>query len=158
MRSILFILCSFFFFQVNAQEQNFKNFYKSNKDRAAISLNLPGFTSNFFASNDELEELEVFLKKAKNYKVMIFDSEAQSTAKDFNKFIRKNDYKTLVRIKDRGDRVRVYFRETADLIREIVISTSTDNDGLVLLGVKTKLTKDELAALVKSAQTSIASN
>ncbi|CAL2083106.1 DUF4252 domain-containing protein [Tenacibaculum sp. 190524A02b] len=158
MRSILFILCSVFFFQVNAQEQNFKNFYKSNKDRAAISLDLPGIASKFFTSNDELEELEVFLKKAKNYKVMIFDSHAQSTAKDFNKFIRKNDYKTLVRIKDGGDRVRVYFRETADLIREIVISTITDNDGLVLLGVKTKLTKDELAALVKSAQTSIASN
>ena len=151
----LFVLTTAF-----AQEQNFKEFYQSNKDRAEVSLNIPSFFANMFISDEDTDEFGVFLKKSKNYKIMVFNNNMSSVQKDFQKFARKNKLKTLVRVKDGKERVTVYFRESKDRIKEIIVNVHDKTDELVLLGIKTNLTMDELSAMVEAStkNKSIASN
>ena len=81
---------------------------------------------------------------------MIFDNEGNVIAKDFKKFRKKNKLKTLARVKDNGSKAELYFIEKNNYIREIIIRANSNNDKLVLFGVKTKITKDELAAMISS--------
>ncbi|MFT7900109.1 DUF4252 domain-containing protein [Tenacibaculum ascidiaceicola] len=150
----LFVLSSF------AQKENFKTFYQSNKDRAEVSLNIPSFFANMFISDEDTDEFGVFLKKSKNYKIMVFNNNMASVQKDFKKFARRNKLKTLVRVKDGNERVTVYFRETKDRIKEIIVNVHDKSDEMVLLGIKTNLTMDELSAMVEASakNKSIASN
>ncbi|WP_428741571.1 DUF4252 domain-containing protein [Tenacibaculum sp.] len=151
----LFVLSTAF-----AQKQNFKEFYQSNKDKAEVSLNIPSFFANMFISDEDTDEFGVFLKKARNYKIMVFNNETPSVQKDFQKFARKNGLKTLVRVKDGNEKVTVYFRETKDRIKEIIVNVHDKSDEMVLLGIKTNLTMDELSAMVEAStkNKSIASN
>ncbi len=160
MKRIITIFCCFFVFSSFAQKENFKTFYKSNKDKAEISLNIPSFFANMFISDEDTDEFGVFFKKARNYKIMVFNNNMTSVQKDFKEFARRNNLKTLVRVKDGKERVTVYFRETKDRIKEIIVNVHDKSDEMVLLGIKTNLTIDELSAMVEAStkNNSIASN
>jgi len=160
MKRIATIFFCFFVLSSFAQKENFKTFYQSNKDRAEVSLNIPSFFANMFISDEDTDEFGVFLKKSKNYKIMVFNNNMASVQKDFKKFARRNKLKTLVRVKDGKERVTVYFRETKDRIKEIIVNVHDKSDEMVLLGIKTNLTMDELSAMVEAStkNKSIASN
>ncbi|CAM1372011.1 MULTISPECIES: DUF4252 domain-containing protein [Tenacibaculum] len=160
MKRIATIFFCFFVLSSFAQKENFKTFYQSNKDRAEVSLNIPSFFANMFISDEDTDEFGVFLKKSKNYKIMVFNNNMASVQKDFKKFARRNKLKTLVRVKDGNERVTVYFRETKDRIKEIIVNVHDKSDEMVLLGIKTNLTMDELSAMVEAStkNKSIASN
>ncbi|XRE43070.1 hypothetical protein ACIVBQ_001274 [Tenacibaculum discolor] len=151
MKRIATIFFCFFVLSSFAQKENFKTFYQSNKDRAEVSLNIPGFFANMFISDEETDEFGVFLKKSKNYKIMVFNNNMASVQKDFKKFARRNNLKTLVRVKDGKERVTVYFRKTKDRIKEIIVNVHDKSDEMVLLGIKTNLTMDELSAMVEAS-------
>ncbi|GFD78294.1 hypothetical protein KUL118_11560 [Tenacibaculum sp. KUL118] len=160
MKRIATIFFYFFVLSSFAQKENFKTFYQSNKDRAEVSLNIPSFFANMFISDEDTNEFGVFLKKSKNYKIMVFNNNMASAQKDFKKYARRNNLKTLVRVKDGKERVTVYFRETKDRIKEIIVNVHDKSDEMVLLGIKTNLTMDELSAMVEAStkNKSIASN
>ncbi|GFD75441.1 hypothetical protein KUL113_48610 [Tenacibaculum sp. KUL113] len=160
MKRIATIFFYFFVLSSFAQKENFKTFYQSNKDRAEVSLNIPSFFANMFISDEDTNEFGVFLKKSKNYKIMVFNNNMASVQKDFKKYARRNNLKTLVRVKDGKERVTVYFRETKDRIKEIIVNVHDKSDEMVLLGIKTNLTMDELSAMVEAStkNKSIASN
>ncbi|AZJ32894.1 protein of unknown function [Tenacibaculum mesophilum] len=160
MKRIATIFFCFFVLSSFAQKENFKTFYQSNKDRAEVSLNIPSFFANMFISDEDTDEFGVFLKKSKNYKIMVFNNNMASVQKDFKKFARRNKLKTLVRVKDGKERVTVYFRERKDRIKEIIVNVHDKSDEMVLLGIKTNLTMDELSAMVEAStkNKSIASN
>ena len=160
MKRIATIFFCFFVLSSFAQKENFKTFYQSNKDRAEVSLNIPSFFANMFISDEDTDEFGVFLKKSKNYKIMVFNNNMASVQKDFKKYARRNNLKTLVRVKDGKERVTVYFRETKDRIKEIIVNVHDKSDEMVLLGIKTNLTMDELSAMVEAStkNKSIASN
>lgn len=160
MKRIVTIFFCFFVLSSFAQKENFKTFYQSNKDRAEVSLNIPSFFANMFISDEDTDEFGVFLKKSKNYKIMVFNNNMASVQQDFQKFARRNKLKTLVRVKDGKERVTVYFRETKDRIKEIIVNVHDKSDEMVLLGIKTNLTMDELSAMVEAStkNKSIASN
>lgn len=160
MKRITTIFFCFFVLSSFAQKQNFKTFYQSNKDRAEVSLNIPSFFANMFISDEDTDEFGVFLKKSKNYKIMVFNNNTTSVQQDFKKFVRRNNLKTLVKVKDGKERVTVYFRETKDRIKEIIVNVHDKSDEMVLLGIKTNLTMDELSAMVEASTNnkSIASN
>ncbi|WP_394420364.1 DUF4252 domain-containing protein [Tenacibaculum mesophilum] len=151
MKRIATIFFCFFVLSSFAQKENFKTFYQSNKDRAEVSLNIPSFFANMFISDEDTDEFGVFLKKSKNYKIMVFNNNMASVQKDFKKFARRNKLKTLVRVKDGNERVTVYFRETKDRIKEIIVNVHDKSDEMVLLGIKTNLTMDELSAMVEAS-------
>ncbi|MDP2540212.1 DUF4252 domain-containing protein [Tenacibaculum discolor] len=151
MKRIATIFFCFFVLSSFAQKENFKTFYQSNKDRAEVSLNIPSFFANMFISDEDTDEFGVFLKKSKNYKIMVFNNNMASVQKDFKKFARRNNLKTLVRVKDGKERVTVYFRKTKDRIKEIIVNVHDKSDEMVLLGIKTNLTMDELSAMVEAS-------
>ncbi|WGH74485.1 DUF4252 domain-containing protein [Tenacibaculum tangerinum] len=151
MKRITTIFCLFFVLSSFAQNENFKTFYQSNKDKAEVSLNIPSFFANMFISDEDTDEFGVFLKKSKNYKIMVFNNNTTSVEQDFKKFVRRNQLKTLVKVKDGKERVTVYFRQTKDRIKEIIVNVHDNSDELVLLGIKTNLTMDELSAIVEAS-------
>ncbi|WP_440068401.1 DUF4252 domain-containing protein [Tenacibaculum discolor] len=151
MKRIATIFFCFFVLSSFAQKENFKTFYQSNKDRAEVSLNIPSFFANMFISDEDTDEFGVFLKKSKNYKIMVFNNNMALVQKDFKKFARRNNLKTLVRVKDGKERVTVYFRKTKDRIKEIIVNVHDKSDEMVLLGIKTNLTMDELSAMVEAS-------
>jgi len=132
---------------VNAQETTFKKFYKNHKEEATFSLNLPTFLVNGFIDNDDIDK--EILNKAVNFKMLVCENKTQNISKDFKKFSKRNNLKTLIRAKDGKDKMNLYFLEEGDFINEIIMVVEGDGDESVFMGLKTKkLTKDELVAFI----------
>ena len=148
MKHFLTIIGCLFILGMSAQERNFKEFYKSHKRDAEVSLNVPGFIANLFIDTDGDRELKTLLRKAKNYKVLVFDDDSRNVQKDLKRFIRRNNFKTIVRIKDGKDRISIHFKETKNRIKEIIVNIYKKNDDVVLFGLKTNLTKRELQKII----------
>lgn len=153
MKRILTTLFSLFFLvTISAQEAKFKQFYKNHKDKSAFSVNLSSSFAGSFFDKDDNKEIKNLLNKSSDFKVMIFNNDDNAVSKDFKRFSRRNNLKTLVRAKDKGGKAEVLFIEKSGFVREIVVRASGDGDKLVLLGIQTKITKDELADLLASSQ------
>ncbi len=151
MKQFLTTVVCFFILSSSAQEKTFTQFYQSHKKEADLSLNIPGFIANFFIDNQDDDELEALLDKSSNYKILIYDDNSDYVLKDFKKFVKKNKLKTIVRIKDGKDRVSIHYRESKNRIREIIVNIYSKEKDAVLLGLKTNLTKDELASIISSS-------
>ncbi len=82
---------------------------------------------------------------------MVFDNENQTVSKDFKKYIRKHNLKTMVRVKGDDSKAELYTLEKNNLIKEIIFKANSDDDNLVLLGLKTSMTKEELAKLLANS-------
>lgn len=158
MRKFTTIILLFFAVTLSAQNVSFKKFYKAHKSQAEVSFNIPGFIGRMFIDKKDVDvEYEKLIKEARNFKILVFDKNPDVVAKDFKKFVRTNKLKTLVKVKDGKDKAEIYFIERNNYIREIIISAGNTEEELVLLGLKTKLTKDELASIVSEAKNDVAS-
>ena len=152
MKQILTIACCLFIVSASAQEKTFKEFYSSHKKQADVSLNVPGFIANFFIDTDGDKELKSLLKKARSYKVLVFDDNSNNVQKDFKKFIRRNNFKTIVRIKEGQDRIDIHFREDKKRIKEIILNVHSNDKDAVILGLKTNLTEKELGKIISKTK------
>lgn len=151
MKRFLTAFFCLFLISINAQEAKFKSFYKANKNRTAFSLNLSSsFAGSFFDDEDD-DEIKNLLKKSSDFKLMVFDKNRSDVAKDFKRFSRRNKLKTLIRAKDKGGKAEILFIERNNLVREIIVKVTGTEDKLVLLGVKTKLTREELASIIATS-------
>jgi len=157
MKRLTVIISAFFIITVSAQEEAFKKFYKVNKDKSAFSINLSTSLAGSFLDDEDEESLSTLIKKSSNFKLMVFDNEDDTVSKNFKKFTRKNRLKTLARVKDKGGKAEFFFIEKNKFITEIIIRANSNNDKLVLFGLKTKITKDELASVFSSSDVKISS-
>mgnify|MGYP000011375311 FL=1 len=157
MKRLTVIISAFFIITVSAQEEAFKKFYKVNKDKSAFSINLSTSLAGSFLDDEDEESLTTLIKKSSNFKLMVFDNEDDTVSKNFKKFTRKNRLKTLARVKDKEGKAEFFFIEKNKFITEIIIRANSNNDKLVLFGLKTKITKDELAAVFSSSDVKISS-
>tara|TARA_B100000809_G_scaffold57785_1_gene53958 strand:+ start:17497 stop:17973 length:477 start_codon:yes stop_codon:yes gene_type:complete len=155
MKRLITILFTFFIVSVSAQEEVFKKFYKVNKDKSTFSINLSTSLAGSFLDDEDEEGLSILIKKSSNFKLMVFDNEDDTVSKNFKKFARKNKLKTLARLKDDGGKAEIFFIEKNKYIIEIIIRANSNNDKLVLFGLKTKITQDELAAIFSSSNMNI---
>lgn len=146
--TILFALC---ITAISAQETAFQEFYKSNKDKSTFSINLSASLAGSFLDDEKDDDLMNVIKKSKDFKLMVFENDDNNLSKDFKKFSKKNSLKTLVRVKDNGSKAELFFIEKDNFVREIIIRANSDSDKLVLFGLETKITKDELAAMVSNS-------
>lgn len=146
----------FFVVSVNAQEITFKQFYKKHKKQADVSLNIPSFLARMFIDKEDIEDEKLF-EKATNFKILVFENNPNQIVNAFQKFVKKSNLKTLIRLKDGKDQARIYLREKKGYIREIIISAGNKEEELVLLGLKTKITKDDLATIISNQKHKIAS-
>mgnify|MGYP006122719687 FL=1 len=157
MKRLTTILFVSFIVSVSAQEEAFKKFYKVNKDKSTFSINLSTSLAGSFLDDEDEEGLSTLIKKSSNFKLMVFDNEDNTVSSNFKKFARKNRLKTLARIKDDGGKAEIFFIKKNKYITEIIIRANSNNDKLVLFGLKTKITQDELAAIFSSSDMNISS-
>ena len=154
MKRIVTVVLVFLAVAINAQKTSFKSFYKSHKENAEVSLNVPGFIARMFIDSDDLDEEEVLIKKARNFKILTFTERVDSVSSDFKSFVESSNLKTLVRTKDGKDKAEIFFLEHKNKIREIIIMTEDKGDELVFLGLKTNLSKDEFSSLITEMEKS----
>ncbi|WP_439132245.1 DUF4252 domain-containing protein [Polaribacter sp.] len=155
MKRLTFIICALFMMSAVAQETTFKNFYKKHKAQSAFSINLNASFAGSFLSDDNQDDLKKLLKKSGDFKLMVFNNEDASVSKDFKKYVRKYKLKTMARVKSDGSRAAFYILENNDIVKEIILQANSDSDQLVLFGLKTNLTKDELAEMMSNANINI---
>ena len=139
MKRLTVIISAFFIITVSAQEEAFKKFYKVNKDKSAFSITLSTSLAGSFLDDEDEESLSTLIKKSSNFKLMVFDNEDDTVSKNFKKFTRKNRLKTLARVKDKEGKAEFFFIEINKFITEIIIRANSNNDKLVLFGLKSKM-------------------
>ena len=157
MKRLTTILFALFLTSVTAQT-SFSDFYEDNNDKATFSMNLSNPLSSSFLDDDYKDDFKLLIKKSSEFKILIFDNEDNVVAKDFKRFAKKNKLKSLVRVKDKEGKAEIFFIERGNYIREIVVRANSDDDKLVLFGLKTKLTKDELSSIISSSNIKITSD
>ena len=155
MKRLTTILCAFFMVSAFAQETTFKNFYKAHKEQSAFSINLSASFAGSFLSDDDNEDLQKLLNKSGDFKLMVFNNEDALVSKDFKKYVRKHNLKTMARVKSDDSRASFYILEKNDMIKEIVLQANNDGDKLVLFGLKTNLTTDEFAEMMSNSNINI---
>lgn len=151
MKRFTFFLCLFFALNSTAQEVTFKNFYKTHKEQSAFSINLNASFAGSFLSDDDHDDLQKLLKKSSDFKLMVFNNEDATVSKDFKKYIKKNRLKTMARVKGDDGKASFYILEKNNIIKEIILQANSQGDQLVLLGIKTNLTTDELAEMMSKS-------
>ncbi|WP_282071221.1 DUF4252 domain-containing protein [Polaribacter atrinae] len=158
MKHLAIIFLTFFITTISAQDAAFQNFYNVHKEKSTFSINLSASLAGSFLDSDEDDDLMNIIRKSSDFKLMIFDNQDNNLSKDFRKFSRKNNLKTLARVKENGSKAELFFIEEGKYIREIIIRTNSDSDKMVLFGVKTKITPDELSAMISSSDVKYSSN
>ncbi|MFY9243008.1 MAG: DUF4252 domain-containing protein [Polaribacter sp.] len=150
MKLLTTILFALFIFNAAAQETTFNSFYKKHKELSTFSINLSASIAGSFLDDDDNEDLQKLIKKSGDFKLMVFNNEDESVSKDFNKYLKKHNLKTMTRIKSDNSKAAFYILEKNNLVEEIIIRTNSEDDKLVLFGLKTNLTKDELSEIISS--------
>lgn len=158
MKRITTLLFAFLMTSISAQEVAFQKFYTVNKDKSTFSINLSASLAGSFLDDKKDGDLMNIVKKSSDFQIMIFDNEDNTISKDFRKFIKQNDVKTYARVKENGSKAELYFIEKNNYINEIIIRANSDDDKFVLFGLKTKITKDELADMISNSDLKFSSN
>jgi hypothetical protein len=151
MKKLITFIFALFVLTSSAQTSTFRKFYKSHKEHSQFSLNISASVVGSFFNDDDSDDVADLLKKSGNFKLMIFNDENQEVSKDFKKNIRRNNLKTMVRVKGDDSKAEFYTLEKNNLIKEIILKANSDDDSLVLLGLKTSMTKEELAKLLSNS-------
>lgn len=151
MKKLITFIFALFVLTSSAQISTFRKFYKSHKEHSQFSLNISASVVGSFFNDDDSDDVADLLKKSGNFKLMIFNDENQEVSKDFKKYIRRNNLKTMVRVKGDDSKAEFYTLEKNNLIKEIILKANSDDDSLVLLGLKTSMTKEELAKLLSNS-------
>jgi len=139
-----------------ASKSSFNSFYADNKNECEFSISSPAFLANLFIPKDDVREYEDLFKKVKHYKVMIFSDASKSLDKRFNRFIKQKKYASILRMKQNGDQVQLYFLQSKNSIKEIVLKVKSDND-YVLLGLKTNISEEDFNKIVEDSNISLSS-
>ncbi len=137
-----------------ATQTSFNDFYQDNQKESDFSMGLNSSIVRTFLDDDDYEEVKPLLKKAKHVKILVFTDNTQEMTTKFKKFIKRSDFDNLITIKDDGDKIKIYALEQKNKIKEIVLDVKTD-DELVLIGLKTNITEDDLGNLLKGSDISL---
>lgn len=130
-----------------ATNTSFNTFYKNNNQHSDFAMGLNSSLIGSFLSDDD-EDVKDLLKKAKHVRIMVFSDNYDQMNTKFNKFIKHSKFDKLVKIKNDDNNIRIFSLEEKDKIKEIVVQIST-GDELILLGLKTNLTQEDLADLIE---------
>lgn len=131
-----------------ATQTSFNDFYQSNQKDSDFSLGLNSSLIRTFLDDDDYEEIKPLLKKAKHVRILVFSEKSDEMNKKFNKFIKNSTFEDIIKVKDDSDNISVFALEEKDRIKEVVVEINTDGE-LVLLGLKTNLTHDDIANLME---------
>lgn len=145
----IILLFSIVFATSCATNTSFNTFYQNHEEDSEFSF---GFSSSLIANflpDEDLEDIKPLLKKAKHVRILIFSENTPDKAQKFSKFINRSKFEKVVKLKSDNDKLAFYTLEKKDRIKEIILEISSGDD-LVLLGLKTNLTQEDLDQIIKS--------
>ncbi len=140
-----------------ATKSSFNSFYEENKKESDFSISSPAFIANLFIPKEDIKEYEDLFKKVKHYKVMIFSDTSTTLDNKFNRFVTSNDYASILRISQNGEKIEFYFLKKGDIIKEMIIKVKSDND-FVLLGLRSNISENDFNAILENSEIEVASN
>ncbi len=132
-----------------ATNTSFNTFYKNHEEDSEFSFGLSSSLIANFLPDEDFEDIKPLLKKAKHIRILIFSENAEDKTQKFNKFINRSKFEKVVKVKSDNDNIAFFTLEKKDKIKEIVLEIST-GDELVLLGLKTNLTQEDLNKIIES--------
>lgn len=134
-----------------ASNTSFNTFYKNHQEDSEFSFGLSSLLIANFLPDEDFEEIKPLLKKAKHIRILIFSENADDKTQKFKKFINRSKFEKVVKVKSDNDNIAFFTLESKDKIKEIVLEIST-GDELVLVGLKTNLTQEDLNDMIASNQ------
>lgn len=147
MNKLLFIIVAFLITSC-ATHTSFNDFYQSNEKESDFNLGLSTSIVSSFLSDEDYADIKPLLKKAKHVRILVFSENADEMNKKFDKFIKHSTFDRLVKVNDDGDKIGIYTLEEKEKIKEVVVEINSDED-LVLLGLKTNLSPEDIQKLLK---------
>ncbi|SFS49229.1 DUF4252 domain-containing protein [Lutibacter maritimus] len=150
MKNTFLILVTVVLLTSCASKSSFNSFYAEHKDECDLSISTPAFFANLFIPKDDVKEYKNLFKNVKHYKVMIFENEKASLDKQFDKFMKRKNYASIFRVNSDGDQVQLYFLESKNTIKEVVLKIKSDED-FVVLGLKTNISEDDFNKLMENS-------
>ena len=131
-----------------AAHTSFNSFYKNNQEDSDFSFGLSSSLIASFLPDEDMEEIKPLLKKAKHVRILVFSENAEEKTEKFQKFISRSKFEKVVKIKDDNDQLAFFTLEKKAQIKEIVLEISS-GDELVLLGLKTNLSQEDLEKILQ---------
>jgi len=143
MKKIILFLSAIVLLSSCATNTSFNSFYQTHQDDSDFSLGLSSSLITTFLPDEDIEDIKPLLKKAKHVRILVFSEDATDKSQKFDKFINRSKFDKVVKVKDDGDKIAFFTLEDKKKIKEVVLEISSDDD-LVLLGLKTNLTHEDL--------------
>ena len=148
MKKILFALFATVLLSSCATNTSFNSFYQEHQDDSDFSFGLSSSLVASFLPDEDIEDIKPLLKKAKHVRILIFSEDAANKTEQFDKFINRSKFDKVVKVKDDGDNIAFFTLEDKKKIKEIVLEIASEDD-LVLLGLKTNLTHEDLEGILQ---------
>ncbi len=143
MRKVLFATLAVLLLSSCATNTSFNSFYQDHQQDSDFSLGLNSSLIASFLPDEDMEDIKPLLKKAKHVRILVFSEEASDKSRQFDKFINRSKFDKVIKVKDDGDNIAFFTLEDKKKIKEVVLEISSEDD-LVLLGLKTNLTHEDL--------------
>ena len=148
MKKIFFALFALVLLSSCATNTSFNSFYQEHQDDSDFSFGLSSSLIASFLPDEDMEDIKPLLKKAKHVRILVFSEDSANKTKQFDKFINRSKFDKVVKVKDDGDKIAFFTLENKNRIKEVVLEISSEDD-LVLLGLKTNLTQDDLDGILQ---------
>lgn len=139
----VFLLIFIVTFSSCAINTSFNSFYQANEDDSEFSFGLSSSLIARFLPDDDVEDIKPLLKKAKHIRILVFSEFAEDKSEKFDKFINRSKFEEMVKLKSKDDKFAFFTLQRNKKIKEIVLEISS-GDELVLIGLKTNLTQEDL--------------
>lgn len=146
-------------------QRSVNKFYRQQKkSENARGLAIPGLAfkvgSKIFKNrtdgDDPVAQLSAdLIKKIKGVKVLTVEDYSPADRQEINKFVEsaksQNGFEDMFTFKAAGTDIHFLMRDKDDVIQNLVMLISSEEDGLVMMNMKSKLKKSEVAELINMA-------
>ena len=139
----IFLLLIIVTFSSCAVNTSFNTFYQNHEDDSEFSFGLSSALIARFLPDEDMEDIKPLLKKAKHIRILVFSEYAEDKSQQFDKFINRSKFEEMVKLKSNDDKIGFFTLERNKKIKEMVLEISSGED-LVLIGLKTNLTQEDL--------------
>jgi len=146
-------------------QRSVNKFYRQQKKaEGARGLALPGLAfkigSKIFKNrsdqDDPVAQLSAdLIKKIKGVKVLTVEDYSPADRTEINNFVEnaksQSGFEDMFMFKTAGTDIHFLMRDKGDVIQNLVMLISSEEDGLVMMNMKSKLKKSEVAELINMA-------
>lgn len=146
-------------------QRSVNKFYRQQKKtEGARGLALPGLAfkigskifKNRSEGDDPVTQLSAdLIKKIKGVKVLMVEDYSPADRQEINKFVedakQKSGFEDMFMFKTAGTDIHFLMRDKGDIIQNLVILISSEEDGLMMMNMKSKFKKSEIGELINMA-------